>query len=126
MCKSVDQCATEFKQVIVVRADLGISKGKLAVQVAHASVSAAFEAYLRKTDWFREWFNSGQKKIVLKVSCEKELLEIYEEASIRDLPVALVRDAGLTEIPPGTLTAVAIGPAPSSIVDTITGRLKTL
>lgn len=120
------QKLNELKQVIVVRTDLEMSKGKLAVQVAHASVSAAFEAYFKKTDWFKEWFSSGQKKIVLKVSCEKELLDIYQQALTLGLPVALVKDAGLTEIPPGTLTAVAIGPAPSNLIDTITGRLKTL
>lgn len=116
----------EFKQVIIVRRDLGMSKGKTAVQVAHASVSAAFEAYMKKTDWFRSWFETGQKKIVLKVDSEDELLKYYNEAVKTDLPVAIVRDAGLTELPPGTATAVAIGPAPSRLIDRFTSELKTL
>ncbi|WFO75884.1 peptidyl-tRNA hydrolase Pth2 [Desulfurococcaceae archaeon MEX13E-LK6-19] len=115
-----------YKQVIVVRTDISMSKGKLAVQVAHAAVSAAFEAYRKWRKWFDEWFAEGQKKVVVKVSSEKELLDIAEEARRLDLPVAIIRDAGLTELPPGTLTAVGIGPAPSNIIDKVTGRLKLL
>jgi PTH2 family peptidyl-tRNA hydrolase len=114
------------KQVIVVRTDLGMSRGKLAVQVAHASLIAAFEAYSSYYEWFREWWNTGQKKAVLKVHSEKELLELYEKAKQSNLPTSLVVDAGLTELPPGTITAIAIGPAPDEKIDKITGHLKTL
>lgn len=116
----------DYKQVIVVRTDIEMSRGKLAVQVAHASVLAAFKTYSEKPDWFNKWWSSGMKKIVLKTSSENELLKIYSIALEKNLPVVLVRDAGLTELEPGTLTAVGIGPAPSSIIDTITGGLKTL
>ncbi len=115
-----------MKQVIIIRSDLGMSKGKLAVQVAHASVTAAFEAYRSKKEWFEEWWRSGQKKVVVKVQGEAELIELYERAVRSGLPASLIRDAGLTELPPGTTTAAAVGPAPDDAVDKLTGGLKLL
>jgi len=111
----------ELKQVIVVRSDLKLGKGKLAAQVAHASVSAA-----DKSPWKKEWINLGQKKTVVKCSGEKELLDLMKRASVQNLPVALIEDAGLTQIPAGTKTCLGIGPAPVEQIDKITGKLKLL
>lgn len=116
----------EFKQVIVVRTDIRMSRGKLAAQVAHAAVLSAFKAFKEKREWFDTWMRTGQKKVVVKVSSDKELLNIAREAEKLDLPVAVVKDAGLTELPPGTLTAVGIGPAPAKLIDKVTGGLKLL
>ncbi len=117
----------EYKQVIAVRSDLKMSKGKLAAQVAHAAVAAAEEARRRRGDWWSMWlYLSNQKKVVVKVESEEELFRLELEAKKMGLPTALIRDAGLTELPPNTPTAVGIGPAPSRLVDLITGRLKLL
>lgn len=116
------------KQVIVIRVDLGMSRGKMVVQGAHASVSAVMEAMGRE-DWRRwldSWLEEGQKKIAVRVGSEEELRQIYLEARDAGLPSALIMDAGLTELPPGTATAVAVGPAPEDMIDPITGRLKLL
>ena len=111
----------ELKQVIVVRKDLKLKKGKLAVQVAHASLSAA-----EKSSWKKEWMHELQKKTVLKCENLDELIGIYEDAKKNGLPTELISDAGRTHIAPGTVTCVGIGPAPEDEIDKITGKLKLL
>jgi PTH2 family peptidyl-tRNA hydrolase len=66
------------------------------------------------------------KKIILKASSEKELMNLFKSAKKEKLPSELIYDAGLTQIEPGTLTALGIGPAEDSKVDKITGKLKLL
>ncbi len=113
----------EYKQCIIVRDDLKLSKGKLAVQVAHAAVSA----YELADDEVREaWKKGGQKKVVLRVATLQELFELKESARKHGLPAALITDAGLTEVPPGTITVLGIGPAGASDLDKITGHLRLL
>lgn len=116
----------EQKQVIAVRTDLKISPGKLAVQVAHASVDAVLKCFNneRWRGWLYEWVSQGMKKVVVRGGGEEDLLRIYGECVKRDLPCSIVRDAGRTELEPGTLTAVCVGPAPSSLVDEVTGDLQ--
>jgi len=118
----------EYKQSIVVRKDLGMSPGKAAAQAAHASCEAVFRILDSKDpkwlEWLKGWRVSGQKKVVLRVNSERELLQVYIDAQSLGLPASLVEDAGLTQLPPGTKTAVAVGPAPAELVDKVTGSLK--
>jgi PTH2 family peptidyl-tRNA hydrolase len=111
----------ELKQVIAVRTDLDMSKGKIAAQVAHAAVLAA-----DKSEWKSEWLASGGQKSVVKVKDEGELLDVFMAAKRAKLPAALIEDAGHTQIAPGTKTCVGIGPAPEKEIDKITGKLKLL
>ena len=111
-----------MKQVIVYRSDLKLSKGKLAIQVAHAAVSAS-ERAKNFEDWYPKWKSEGQKKVLVKVSNKEELIELKNIAKAKKLPYYLIKDAGLTEIPPNTITCLGIGPAPENKVDEITGSL---
>jgi len=111
-----------LKQVILVRQDLKLPKGKLAVQVAHASLEAAQKVKSR----MKAWKSNGAKKVVLKVEDQAQLEAFGDEASKAGLPVAEIYDAGKTVLEPGTMTCVGIGPAPEGEIDKITGMLKCL
>jgi PTH2 family peptidyl-tRNA hydrolase len=110
-----------MKQAIVARADLGMGEGKLAAQVAHASLQAYEDADQQAQ---REWKGSGQKKIVLQADGESQLFELADRADKKRLPHAIVRDAGHTQLDPGTVTALAVGPAADERVDAVTGDLS--
>ena len=112
-----------YKQVIVVRTDLKMGPGKLSAQVAHASLSSASAAKHAAID---AWESEGSKKVVLKVSDLKELQEIHRKTRTSGIPCYLVKDAGLTEVKPGTTTCLGIGPAKEQDIDKITKHLKLL
>ncbi len=114
-----------FKQVIVVRKDIRMSPGKLAVQVAHASLEAFLKAQKTHPEWCELWLREGQKKVVLEIPSKEALLALYESLK-PSLPAALVIDAGRTELEPGTITCLGIGPAPEPEIDRFTGRLKLI
>lgn len=110
----------DLKQAIVINADLGMSKGKMAAQACHASLNA----YLKSDSEIRsEWKKIGSKKIVLETS-EDDFREIMEKAERLNIPCYKVNDAGLTELEPGSKTAIALGPDEASKIDKITGEFK--
>ncbi|MFB6303522.1 MAG: peptidyl-tRNA hydrolase Pth2 [Haloferacaceae archaeon] len=109
-----------MKQAIVARADLGMGEGKLAAQVAHASLSAYEDADERTRT---AWKGEGQKKVVLRATSEREVFGLADEAEREGLAHAVVRDAGHTELDPGTVTALAVGPGDDDVVDRVTGDL---
>ena len=109
-----------MKQAIVARTDIGMGRGKLAAQVAHASLSAYEDTDSRTRT---EWKGSGQKKVVLKGDGERTLFSLADRAEREGLPHAIVRDAGHTQLDPGTVTALAVGPGPDGSVDRVTGDL---
>jgi PTH2 family peptidyl-tRNA hydrolase len=111
------------KQVIVVNQALNLPKGKLAVQVAHAAVSAFLFA---GADAQAAWLRIGMPKIVVGAAGEDELLRLRDAAERSGVPAALVQDAGKTVLLPGTVTCVGLGPAPIDLLDTLTGGLKLL
>jgi PTH2 family peptidyl-tRNA hydrolase len=115
--------ASSVKQVILVNETLSLPPGKLAAQVAHASMAS----YLESTASAQaEWLQCGMPKIVLSVATEEELLVHYNLAVEANLPASLIKDAGRTVVQSGTLTSVGIGPADPAKIDQITGALKLL
>jgi PTH2 family peptidyl-tRNA hydrolase len=109
-----------MKQAIVARTDIGMGRGKLAAQVAHASLSA-YEDTDERTR--KEWKGGGQKKVVLKADGEETLFRLADEAERLGLPNAIIRDAGHTQLDPGTVTCLAVGPGRDEDVDRVTGDL---
>ena len=97
-----------------------MGKGKAIAQACHASVGAALQANKKILD---KWMKEGAKKVVLKCTI-KELLEVEKKAKLQKLNTYLVVDAGLTQLKPGTITALAIGPDEEDKIDIITGNLK--
>ena len=113
-----------YKQAIIVRQDLKLPKGKLAVQVAHASLEAVIKHKDKKI--VEKWRREGAKKVVLKINNEKELIARINKAKRIGLNTVIIRDAGLTVIPPGTITCGAIGPDKEELIDGIVKDLKLL
>ena len=109
--------------VIAVRSDLGLGRGKLAVQAAHAAVTRTLEAPAPAR---RAWLADGQPKVVVRVEDEAELAAVCDAAERAGLGCALIHDAGRTQVPEGTPTACAIGPAPRAALEPVTGELPLL
>lgn len=137
-----------MKQVIVMRKDLNMRKGKMAAQAAHASMKVVaekmvkaegrfisdygisdggFHCFIPKGTPLYDWLNGIFKKVVVGVSNEDELLEIYARAKKHDILTALITDSGATEfhgVP--TNTCIAVGPDTEEKIDSITGHLQLL
>ncbi|WP_347720952.1 peptidyl-tRNA hydrolase Pth2 [Candidatus Nanohalovita haloferacivicina] len=110
---------TQYKQAIVLQEDLNMSKGKSIAQACHASL----KAYERSEDKIREkWDKQGAKKVALDIG-NKDIRVRFQKAKDEGLPAYLVKDAGRTELKSGTVTALGIGPAEESKIDSITGDL---
>lgn len=134
------------KQVIVVRKDLKMPIGKVAAQIAHASMAVILNKTLLHTnddqhyqrdlrlDKLREadaalieWIDGAFTKVVLGVDSEEALMELYTRATSLDIPASKIVDSGRTVfngVP--TLTCCAFGPHYNDVLDALTGHLKLL
>lgn len=119
-----------MKQVIVIRNDLNMRKGKMVAQGAHASLAFALDI-LRSGGTLTadqlEWVEEGQKKICVRAETLEELESVYRAACDAGMNACIITDAGHTEfggVP--TRTAVAIGPDDDERIDVITSHLKLL
>jgi PTH2 family peptidyl-tRNA hydrolase len=112
-----------YKQCLIIRNDVKMSCGKRCAQAAHASIGAYNNA---DKSLQKSWLSEGQKKVVLKANDERTLYELKVIAERVGISSSLIQDAGMTEIPPGTITALGLGPAKSEDLDKITGNLSLL
>ncbi|KAI9901351.1 hypothetical protein N3K66_003168 [Trichothecium roseum] len=121
----------ECKLVLVVRTDLGMTKGKIAAQCSHATL-ACYKTLSRADPASPEgrllsrWERHGQAKIAVQVKSEDELRDLRRKARALGVTAETIQDAGRTQIEAGSTTVLGVGPAPKSLVDQITGGLKLL
>ncbi len=111
--------------VFLCRVDLQLSPGKLAVQCAHAAVGSLQQAKKTHSRMVQRWNDSASRKICLAVDDEDELKYYLGQVQEASLPFALIKDAGLTEVAPGTTTVLGVGPGPRQTMDAIFQSLKT-
>jgi PTH2 family peptidyl-tRNA hydrolase len=112
-----------YKQVILVRQDLKLPKGKLGAQSAHAAVDAVLKSDEKTV---KKWQREGMKKVLLKVKDRKELYKYVQMAKDSGLKTAVISDAGRTVVEPGTVTCAGIGPDKEDLIDSVTGDLKLM
>jgi len=112
------------KMVLCIRTDLGMQKGKVAAQCAHAALGCYKKAVKNNSPALQAWEKTGQTKICLKVENEEALLNLAGVAKVHGLTWCIVRDAGKTQVSSGTMTVIGIGPASAEDVDKLTGHLK--
>lgn len=117
----------ELKMVFAVRSDLGMSKGKIAAQVGHATLACYRRAIAEpdSREWVKAWLHRAQAKVALKVDSEADMDAVFAAAEAAGLPCEVIEDAGRTEVAPGSRTVLAIGPAPKGVIDKITGPKGT-
>jgi PTH2 family peptidyl-tRNA hydrolase len=116
----------KLKQAIIIRTDLGMGKGKIAGQVAHAAVQAAESIRRYCPDWYYSWLDEDQTRIILKVDNEVKLQELARNAFDSNINPAKIYDAGRTQLEPNTFTTLGIGPAPEEKIDPLIRDLKLL
>lgn len=107
----------------MVNSSLGLPPGKLAAQVAHASIGAFLGAAAAQQ---RAWLEAGMPKIVLDGATAEFIADLQQRAQDAGLPAFLVRDAGKTVVAAGTVTCLGIGPAIAAEIDALTGALSLL
>lgn len=113
----------ETTMVLVTRNDLNLSSGKLAAQCSHATAECILKAKRQSPQILDKYLKTGARKIVCNTTNVDELKRIYGQAKDAGLICHMVRDAGHTEIPAGTVTVVGIGPGIRSSIDKITSSL---
>ncbi len=115
-----------YKMCIILRMDLGMSTGKLIAQAAHAAVGASELGKKENHKAWRSWRDEGAKKVALEAESLEELEELQRKADDLYIVNLIIQDAGHTEVPAGTVTALGLGPDRSDLLDKVTGSLPLI
>ncbi|CAH1801459.1 unnamed protein product [Owenia fusiformis] len=116
----------ELKLVMVIRSDLKMGKGKMAAQCSHAAVGAYMKLAMKNPVLCEQWVMMGQPKVVTKIDSEEGLIELLKQARALGLNYSIIKDAGRTQIAPGSTTTLGVGPGPEELINKVTGHLKLL
>lgn len=119
----------ETRMALIVRSDLGMTKGKAAAQCAHAALGCyrlmqTEGAESQNLPMLRRWERTGQAKITLQVKSKEEMDLLFARAISLNINSYIVHDAGRTQIEAGSATVLGLGPAPKMVLDDVTGELK--
>lgn len=117
-----------YKMVLIVRSDIAMGKGKTAAQCAHAAVECyrQISANTKYKSIYETWLIQGQPKVVLRTPSEQHLMYLAQNAYKAGLIVSIIKDAGKTQLQPGTISTLGIGPGPTELIDNLTSNLKLL
>ena len=115
----------ELKQVIIVRTDLNMGRGKIAAQCSHAAIQAMFKTEEKFPEYVDAWLEQGMPKVVLKINSFKEMVTLFQKMK-KTLPCAVISDAGKTQIKAGTKTCFGCGPVLASEVNPFIKEMKLL
>ncbi|XP_024225652.1 peptidyl-tRNA hydrolase 2, mitochondrial isoform X1 [Bombus impatiens] len=117
-----------YKMALVVRSDITMGKGKIAAQCAHAAVECCrqISANEEYQQIYASWLLQGQPKIVLQISDKEKLMSLASDARKAGLIISIIKDAGKTQLKPGTTSTVGIGPGPKQVIDNLTSQLRLL
>jgi len=113
----------QLSMALLVRNDLEMTPGKVAVQCAHAAVDCSLQARKIIPQIFEMWRNTGSRKICLVALDEEDILYWKEKCNEVGLVHSLVRDAGRTEVPSETITVLGVGPAHKTSLDDLFSNL---
>ena len=116
----------DMKLALIVRTDLKMGKGKIAAQCSHAALAAYKQSARQSPDLLRRWEALGPAKVVLRVEDEAAMYRLERRARDAGLVTAVIQDAGRTQIAPGSVTVLGVGPAPAQLLQQVTGGLKLL
>ncbi|KAI8321524.1 peptidyl-tRNA hydrolase, partial [Martensiomyces pterosporus] len=114
----------DTKLVLIIRTDLGMTKGKVAAQCSHATLGCYKRAMKQAPAMLKAWEYSGQAKVTLKCASEEELVSLQRKAHELGLVAQSICDAGRTQIASGSRTVLGIGPGPVGLIDKVSGHLK--